>query len=88
MRHLSRSSQNANCRRVRLAESPVAVVDVCECGVMHLQLGPFSLRIAADALVALYDTLGDAIAANEARERDVPGARHGFSRTPARRGEA
>ena len=52
------------CRRTRLAESSVATVDVCDCGVMHLHLGAVTLRLAPCALDELLSTLEQA-----ARER-------------------
>jgi len=69
------------CRRTRLAESSVATVDVCDCGVMHLHLGAVSLRIAPCALDELLSTLEQAVrerAALEERTQSldpVPGPR-------------
>ena len=51
MDHSKRSRPNpAPCARTRLAESEVAAVDLCDCGMMQLHLGPFSLRLTPDAL--------------------------------------
>lgn len=55
------------CHRVRLAESSVASVDMCDCGVMHLNMGPFSLRLCPHAMSELLSTLGRAVAAHAAR---------------------
>jgi len=50
------------CRRTRLAESSVAAVDVCDCGVTHLHLGAVTLRLAPCALEELLSTLEQAVA--------------------------
>ncbi len=52
------------CRKVRLAQSSVAAVDRCDCGVMHLQLGVLTLRLCPQALSELLATLGQAVAAH------------------------
>lgn len=75
----------APCRRTRLAESGVAAVDLCECGMMHLHLGPFSLRLTPDALEGLLDTLADAVST---RVRQAASAPIGRGLQSARRGEA
>lgn len=62
-----RTSGSHPCRKVRLAESSVASVDLCDCGVMHLNLGPLSLRLCPQALSELIATLGRAVAAHAAR---------------------
>lgn len=59
--------RHSTCHRTRLAESEVAAVDYCECGHMHLHLGPFSLRITPEALSGLLGTLGHAVAEHAAR---------------------
>jgi hypothetical protein len=60
------TSRSSTCSRTRLAESEVAAVDYCECGHMHLHLGPFSLRITPEALSGLLGTLGHAVASHAA----------------------
>lgn len=62
--HAPRS--HAPCSRTRLAETAMAAVDYCECGHMHLHLGPFSLRITPEALSDLLSTLGQAVASHAA----------------------
>ena len=52
------------CMRSRLAESDVATVDLCDCGMIHLHMGPFSVRMAPDALRCLVQTLASAIGAS------------------------
>jgi hypothetical protein len=59
---------------VRLAESSVAGVDVCGCGILHLHLGPLTLRLAPCALSELLGTLGQAVAEHAARRVGLPGA--------------
>ena len=56
------------CRQTRLAESSVAAVDVCDCGVMQLHLGAVTLRIAPCALAELLSTLEQAAAERSALE--------------------
>jgi hypothetical protein len=60
------------CLRTRLAETPVAAVDYCQCGHMHLHLGPFSMRLTPEALGGLVETLTQAIAAHGATAQSVP----------------
>ena len=76
---------NAPCARTRLAETEVAAVDLCECGMMHLHLGPFSLRLTPGALQGVLETLAEAMATQERRP-----ASHRLARPlhNARRGEA
>ena len=62
---------HATCLRTRLAESHVAAVDYCQCGHMHLHLGPFSMRLTPEALSGLIETLGQAIAAHTATTRNT-----------------
>jgi hypothetical protein len=50
------------CHRTRLAESGVAAVDVCSCGMLQLHLGPMTLRMTPEALSELLGTLGEAVA--------------------------
>ena len=60
------------CRQTRLAESSVAAVDVCDCGILQLHVGAVTLRIAPSALSELLSTLESAVAeraALEAREQ-------------------
>lgn len=57
------------CRQTRLAESSVAAVDVCECGVMQLHLGAVTLRLAPSALTELHSTLEQALAERAALEQ-------------------
>jgi hypothetical protein len=55
------------CPRVRLSEGPIASVDACGCGVLHLQIGALTLRLAPEAIASLLATLGSATAAYTAR---------------------
>ena len=59
------------CLRTRLAETAVATIDYCQCGHMHLNLGPFSIRLSAEALSGLMETIGEAMAAHDTTTRDV-----------------
>jgi hypothetical protein len=45
-----------------VAEGPIATVDACGCGVLHLQLGALTLRLAPEAIASLQETLSEAAA--------------------------
>ena len=74
------------CTRTRLAENHVAAVDICECGMMHLHLGPLSLRLTPDAIAILAETLALATGARLVRS-SVPSPAFAGGAQP-RRGEA
>jgi hypothetical protein len=66
---------HATCLRTRLAETSVAAIDYCQCGHIHLHLGPFSMRLTPEALVGLGEVIGQALSTHEARdatERSLP----------------
>jgi hypothetical protein len=75
-----------SCRHTRLAESSVAAIDACSCGVLQLHLGAFTLRLAPCAALELLATLDAALTrhAEAARASDVGFAE--CARTP--RGQA
>ena len=74
------------CTRTRLAETDVAAVDACDCGLLHLHLGPFSLRLTPTSLQTLLATLAQATGATVTRSAATwPGQR---STSYQRRGEA
>lgn len=56
----------SGCSRIRLAESSVARVELCECGIVQLHIGALTLRLAAPAMSELLGTLGAAVAAHAA----------------------
>jgi hypothetical protein len=56
------------CRQTRLAESSVAAVDVCDCGVMQVHVGAVTLRLAPCALDELLSTLERAVSERAAVE--------------------
>jgi len=75
-----------SCSRTRLAESEVAAVDVCDCGLIHLHMGPFSLRLTRDSFQTLLMTLAQATGATVSRG---PSARStGLAMGQLPRGEA
>jgi len=61
------------CRQTRLAESSVAAVDVCDCGVMQLHVGAVTLRIAPCALSELLSTIEQAVAERAALDERKQG---------------
>jgi hypothetical protein len=52
----------ADCRHTRLAESSVAAIDQCSCGMLQLHLGAFTVRLAPCAALELLATLDAAMA--------------------------
>jgi hypothetical protein len=61
----SHPALTASCRHTRLAESSVAAIDQCSCGMLQLHLGAFTVRLAPCAALELLATLNDAL--NERR---------------------
>lgn len=59
--------ERTDCPRTRLAESSIAAVDLCACGMMQVHIGALTLRLAPCALSELVSTLGQAIAAHSAQ---------------------
>lgn len=62
------------CQPTRLAESSVAAVDHCSCGVIQLHIGAFTLRFAPSAALELLGTLGDALGERAAHAGRSPNA--------------
>ena len=83
---MSFRSGGVTCTRTRLAETDVAAVDGCDCGLIHLHLGPFSLRMTPTSLNGLLDTLARAVGATVTR----PGAARAATTASSalRRGDA
>jgi hypothetical protein len=54
---------NDTCRpqRVLLAEGPFCKVESCECGTIHVSLGPITLRLRVDVVESVWMTLGEAL---------------------------
>jgi hypothetical protein len=75
---------HTTCLRTRLAETAVAAVDYCQCGHMHLHLGPFSMRLTPEALNGLVEALTRAIAAHGATTQSV--TTHALRTSSYRRG--
>lgn len=79
------------CHKTRLAESPLGSVDACQCGMVHLNIGAITLRLAPCVANELLALLGQAVAEQAAeRARELPRAglhfEHAFA--DAKRGEA
>lgn len=64
----------SRCTLTRLAESSVATVDRCACGVIQLHLGALTLRFAPGAAFELLATLGDAMTRHAAHAAGSPNA--------------
>lgn len=50
--------------QIRLAESSIAAVDACECGMLQLHVGAMTLRLSPCAAAELLRTLSQAVAAH------------------------
>jgi hypothetical protein len=46
--------------RVALAAHPMASVERCACGAIHLTIGAVTLRLQADAFVSIAEPIADA----------------------------
>jgi hypothetical protein len=68
------ADNEARCTLTRLAESSVATVDRCACGVIQLHLGALTLRFAPSAAFELLATLGDAMTRHTAHGAGSPNA--------------
>ncbi len=68
----SDTGEAQRCQHTRLAESSVAVIDACTCGVIALHLGPLTLRFAPCAAFELLATLGDAMSKHAAHAAGSP----------------
>lgn len=80
--------ERRSCRHVRLAESAVAAVDVCDCGMMQLHVGAVTLRLTSDAVAELLGTLGHAVAVQAARTTSAEVVPLDGSAALRRRGQA
>jgi hypothetical protein len=51
------------CRpqRVLLAEGPFCKIESCDCGTIHVSLGPITLRLRIDVVESIWGTLGEAL---------------------------
>ena len=51
------------CRpqRALLADGPFCKVECCECGAIHVSLGPLTLRLRAEVVEGVWVTLGEAL---------------------------
>ena len=54
---------NVACRpeRALLAEGPFCKVESCECGTVHVSLGPMTLRLHPEVVESVWATLGVAL---------------------------
>jgi hypothetical protein len=48
------------CQRQTLARSGFAVVELCNCGAVHLTMGAVTLRLAPEAMPELAQVMGEA----------------------------
>jgi hypothetical protein len=72
------------CHQTRLAQSTVAAVDACDCGMLRLHIGALTLRLPPEAMRELAQTLSRAVAVHAGerfpkRDRGEEGA-FGFRR--------
>lgn len=55
-----------DCPTLRLAQGDVATIDMCSCGTLRLNLGAVTVRLTAQALSSLMQTLGEALTTHSA----------------------
>ena len=65
---MSKPQDAEGCTRRTLATSPGCKVEACDCGTLHLTLGPLTLRLERDAVQDLQGTLASALQRMDARE--------------------
>ncbi len=63
-----------SCRpqRALLADGPFCKVECCECGTIHVSLGPVTLRLRAEVVESIWVTLGEALTRVGVRSRRAP----------------
>ncbi|MBX3206337.1 MAG: hypothetical protein KF764_14790 [Labilithrix sp.] len=67
-------------QRVLLAEGPYCKVEGCDCGTMHVSLGPITLRLRAEVVESVWRTLDESLVRfGRARERVTRAPRERFS---------
>ena len=47
-------------RRV-VAQGPVCTVEECACGVLHVTIGVFTIRLQTEVVASIWETLGEAL---------------------------
>ncbi len=54
---------NDSChpQKALLAEGPFCKVEACDCGTMHVSLGPITFRLRADVVESIWATLGESL---------------------------
>ena len=67
-------STGASCRRTRLAQSSVASVDRCQCGILQLHVGALTMRFEVGAAHELLGTLRRALEADALTHVEGEGA--------------
>lgn len=79
------TSERPDCTSPRrlLAASPIASVEACRCGVIHLHLGAMSLRFTRESLDVLHGTLARAACS---LELDAQQRAFGLALVPAHEG--
>lgn len=57
--------------KVRLVEGAYCTVDACGCGVLHVSLGPLTVRLQKEVVESIWLTLGEALhrLGNDAQRR-------------------
>ena len=62
------------CRpqRALLADGPFCKVECCECGTLHVSLGPLTLRLRPEVVESIWVTFGEALARVGVGSRRAP----------------
>ncbi len=54
-------TRDAGITTLRLAQGPVAVLDRCRCGTLHLSVGPVTLKLSPEACASLCRTIAEGL---------------------------
>ena len=54
------ASKTTNCGRETLAVSTLCGIELCSCGTIHVNIGPFTLRLLPAAMADIAATFDDA----------------------------
>lgn len=60
---------SSTCIRETLANGPICRVDRCACGMLHLTVGPMTVRLDAESCLSISCTLQEALRVHHDSER-------------------
>lgn len=71
---------DGSCERRLLACGPCCVIEMCDCGAVHLTIGAITLRLRPEALTEIAAVIGDGARALALRQAFMP---HGLTPSEA-----